>query len=109
LPSVWFFHRSSDGAFHFQAMAGLLTVLLSFTLVVQDVDARRLGGGKSFGRQSSNVSRQQSAPPKAPAQDAASKPAQPQTPSAAPQPAGNRWLAPLAGIAAGLGIAGLLR
>jgi len=92
----------------FAGMTALLSILICFALVVQDADARRLGGGKSFGYQSPNINRQSSAPPKAPAQDAASKPAQPQTPPAAPQPAGNRWLAPLAGIAAGLGIAALL-
>jgi predicted lipid-binding transport protein (Tim44 family) len=89
----------------FAGTTTLLAVILSFALIVHDADARRLGGGKSFGRQSPNVNRQQSAPPqKTPAQDAAAKPAQPQTPPAA----GNRWLAPLAGIAAGLGIAALL-
>ena len=87
----------------------MLAVILSFALVVQDAEARRLGGGKSFGRQSSNVNRQQSEPaPKAPAQDTAARPGQSQTTPGAPQPAGNRWLAPLAGIAAGLGIAALL-
>ena len=91
------------------ATATLLAVILSFALVVQDAEAGRLGGSKSFGRQSTNVNRQQSDPaPKAPVQDTAAKPGQPQTTPATPQTAGNRWLAPLAGIAAGLGIAALL-
>lgn len=85
----------------FIGATSLLVVLLSFSLAAQDAEARRLGGGKSFGRQSQNVTRQQSAPPQQPAQGAAANPAQ-------PQPAGNRWLGPLGGLAAGLGISALL-
>ena len=83
----------------------MLVVLMSFALVAQDAEAaRRLGGGKSFGRQSMN--RDQAAPARTPAQDAASKPGQ--SSPAAPAPAGNRWMGPLTGLAAGLGIAALL-
>lgn len=78
-----------------------------------DAEARRAGGGKSFGRQSSNVTQQRQAvtPPAA---------ATTTTRSAAPAAAGaaaagtaaksgmSRWLGPIAGIAAGLGIAALL-
>lgn len=46
-------------------------------------------------------------PARTPAQDAASKPTQSPAGQGA-QPAGNRWMGPLAGIAAGLGIAALL-
>ena len=88
----------------FAGAVPLSVVLLGFALVAQDADAR-LGAGKSFGRQSQNVTRQQSAPT-APAQNTASNPSQPQP--IAPQPAGNRWLGPLAGLAAGVGIAALL-
>ncbi len=84
----------------------MLVVLVGFALVAQDAEAaRRLGGGKSFGRQT--MSRDQAAPARTPAQDAASKPGQ-ASPAAAPAPAGNRWMAPLTGLAAGLGIAALL-
>lgn len=85
----------------------MLVMALGLALVAQDAEAaRRLGGGKSFGRQTMN--RDQATPPaRTPAQDAASKPGQ-QAPGAAPQPAGNRWMGPLGGIAAGLGIAALL-
>ena len=84
----------------------MLVVLVGFTLVAQDAEAaRRLGGGKSFGRQTMN--RDQAAPARTPAQDAASKPGQ-ASPAAAPAPAGNRWMGPLTGLAAGLGIAALL-
>ena len=88
----------------FAGAVPLTVVLLGFALVAQDAEARRLGAGKSFGRQSQNVTRQQSTPTQAPAQNAAPTPSSPQ-PAA---PAGNRWLGPLAGLAAGVGIAALL-
>jgi predicted lipid-binding transport protein (Tim44 family) len=67
---------------------------------------KRLGGGKSFGMQ-----RQATPRPAAPA--AAGKPAAAPSAAAAPaaaaKPAGmSRFLGPLAGLAAGLGIAALL-
>ena len=82
----------------------MLVVLAGFALVAQDAEAaRRLGGGKSFGRQT--MSWDQAAPARTPAQDAA-KPGQ--ASPGTPAPAGNRWMAPLTGLAAGLGIAALL-
>ncbi len=85
-------------------LAVLLTAA-SFTLmlIAPDADARRLSGGRSFGKQSSSASQQQAAPP---ARQAATAPAS--TPPAAAQPAGNRWMGPLTGLAAGLGIAALM-
>ncbi|MCO5100741.1 MAG: Tim44-like domain-containing protein [Burkholderiaceae bacterium] len=83
----------------------LLVVLLAgLSMAIPEADARRLGGGKSFGRQSAApIQRDAVRPP----QQAAPQQA-PQRPGAAPgQAAGNRWLAPLAGIAAGLGLAAL--
>lgn len=74
--------------------------------------AKRLGGGGSFGKQSSNVAQRQSAaPPAAPAQNAtpaqaAGKPAAAPTPQAAPAPK-RPWGAMLGGLAAGLGLAWL--
>ncbi|MBC7917296.1 MAG: Tim44 domain-containing protein [Rhodoferax sp.] len=71
----------------------------------------RLGGGKSFGKQSNNVAQREAAPvaPQAPAQNmtnAAPKPGSP-TP-AAPAVAPKRpWGAMLGGLAAGLGLAWL--
>lgn len=61
-----------------------------------DAEARRFGGGFSSGRQSVNVMKQKQAT--APA-------AVPRAPAAT---GGSRWLGPLAGIAAGLGLAALL-
>jgi len=64
-----------------------------------DVEARRLGGARSLGTQ------RQALPPQKPTAPAAT-PQQAQTPAAAAPKAGaGRWLAPLAGLAAGLGLA----
>ncbi len=69
--------------------------------------AKRMGGGKSFGKQSNNVT-QQAAPatPAAPAQNAVAP--KPGAPAAAPAAAPKRpWGAMLGGLAAGLGLAWL--
>ena len=89
----------------------LLVGLTAFVLLAQLADARSLSGGRSMGRQSNNFSQRQATPP----QSAPAQPAQPQrtAPASAPaqqpaaQPQRNRWLGPLAGLAAGLGIAAL--
>jgi predicted lipid-binding transport protein (Tim44 family) len=83
--------------------AAAFAAVVGLAMVMHDADAARMGGGRSFGRQSPNVTRQAAPPTQAaPAQQAGPPPA------AQPQPAGNRWLGPIAGIAAGLGIAALL-
>src|SRR5262249_31165962 len=81
------------------------TLACALMLVSYDADARRLGGGKSFGKQSSTVTQRQSAAPTAPTPQNATQPA-PAT--AHTHPAGKRWLGPLIGMAAGLGIGALL-
>src|SRR6185369_9826596 len=93
----------------FRLAAVLAAVFFALALVAHDADAGRLGGGKSFGKQSSTFTQRQATTPSKPAsaQDA-SKAATPPVTAPAPQPAGNRWLGPLAGIAAGLGIGMLL-
>lgn len=73
--------------------------------------AKRLGGGKSFGQQSNNVTQREAArPAPAPAQAApahnAAQPA-PAAPPAAAQPQRKPWGAMLGGLAAGLGLAWL--
>ncbi len=94
---------------HFLAAA--LVGAIGFAVVVPDADAaKRLGGGKSVGKQSNNVSKQappaQAAPATAP--NAAAAPGAAAGAAGAAAPARNKWLGPLAGIAAGLGIAALL-
>ncbi|MEN5180569.1 Tim44 domain-containing protein [Comamonas sp. 4034] len=84
-----------------------LVVLLAFVHV--DADAKRMGGGKSVGQQSSNVTQRQATPSQAPSQAAPAQQAQrPATPNAAPQAAPKKpWGAMLGGLAAGLGLAWL--
>ena len=78
--------------------------LLSLNLSIGDAEAARLGGGRSIGMQRQAVTPR----PAAPAQQAAPAPARP-APAGAPAPAAptRSWLGPIAGLAAGLGIAAL--
>jgi len=78
-----------------QLFSILLVSVLAFASV--NVEAKRMGGGKSVGQQSSNVSKKQAAPP-----------TQATPPVASPTPAPSRpWGAMLGGLAAGLGLAWL--
>jgi len=98
----------------------LATALLAFTAfgmvaISFDAEARRFGGGRSFGQQSPRVTQNQPAatPPAASsAQRSAATPARAATGTAAAGTAArsgmSRFLGPIAGIAAGLGIAALL-
>ncbi len=98
------------------ALAG---VLVAGSFASFDAEARRMGGSRSIGKQSSVASQRSTTPPPA-------QPTQPTSPTpsqqpgqaqraqpapaaaAAAAPARNRWLGPIAGLAAGLGIAALL-
>lgn len=73
----------------------ILIALTCFTLMVGVADARRLGGGSSFGKQRAVPTKQYQ---KAPDQ------AKPATPAPA---GGNKWLGPLAGLAIGAGLMSL--
>lgn len=70
--------------------------------------AKRMGGGKSFGSQRDSTTMQRDATPTSPTQNAttAQRQAQPAAPAAA-QPAKRSWMGPLAGLAAGIGLAAL--
>ncbi len=89
-----------------------LSLILAGVMLVAtaDADAKRIGGGKPLGRQSSNVTQRDAAPtaPAAPAQNAtnaaAAKPAAAAPAAAAPK---RPWGAMLGGLAAGLGLAWL--
>jgi predicted lipid-binding transport protein (Tim44 family) len=102
---------------HKRTLILLLVAFAALTFTLSDLaDAGRMGGGRSFG-----VQRQSVAPSKSalPAGNAAAQPTTPASPAATP-PAGTpsapaappsgawRWLGPIAGIAAGLGLAALL-
>lgn len=67
----------------------------SMTLASFDAEARRMGGGKSFGMQRSAPAQRQAAPQQ-----------QNTPPAAAPQK--RSWMGPIAGLAAGLGLAALM-
>ncbi|MFZ2162845.1 MAG: Tim44-like domain-containing protein [Sideroxyarcus sp.] len=80
----------------------LLTIALtSLTLLATSAEARRFGGGSSFGKQRTMSAPVQKTPAAAPA------PGTPAQPAATPQPAGNKWLGPLAGLAIGAGLGAL--
>ena len=87
-------------------MIAAFAAVVGLGLMIPEAEARRFGGSKSFGMQ------RQATPAPAPTQ--AGKPAAAPGAAAAPtaaaaKPAGmNRFLGPLAGLAAGLGIAALL-
>ncbi len=101
----------THGFSRFIAIAMLAVSAGAMLSVSFDAEARRAGGGKSFGRQSSNVTEQRQAvtPP------AANNMTRNAAPAAGAAAAGtaaksgmSRFLGPIAGIAAGLGIAALL-
>lgn len=82
----------------FLAMAA--AVIIGFTLNINDAEAKRLGGGNSVGMQ------RQATPPANNMHQAT--PAKPAAPAAAPQAQPKRsWMGPIAGLAAGLGLAAL--
>ncbi len=89
-----------------QYLIAVFAAVVGLGLSIGDAEAARIGGGKSSGMQRSpNVMKRDAAP----TQNAVpAKPAQAQ-PAAAPQPSGmSRWLGPIAGLAAGIGLAALL-
>ncbi|MDD5388734.1 MAG: TIM44-like domain-containing protein [Gallionellaceae bacterium] len=75
----------------------LFAVFLSFALPMQDAEARRLGGGKSYGMQRQAPVKREATPNQSPSQ----------AQNAAAQPGKRSWMGPLAGLAAGLGLAAL--
>lgn len=85
-------------------MSSLAIAAVSIALAFSSINAeaaKRMGGGKSMGQQSQNVTNKQAAPANA-------APAQAAKPAAAPAPAAPKpWGAMLGGLAAGLGLAWL--
>ncbi len=106
----------SRGISRFLAAAMLVVSTVSMVTVTTDAEARRFGGGRSLGSQSGNVMKQRPAvqPPAASsnAQRSATAPANSAAAGAAANTASrsgmSRFLGPIAGIAAGLGLAALL-
>ena len=80
-------------------LISLFAVFLTFAFATHDAEARRLGGGKSFGMQRSAPAKQEATPaPQRPQAASTPAPATPQKRS---------WMGPIAGLAAGLGLAAL--
>ncbi|HWR76040.1 MAG TPA: Tim44-like domain-containing protein [Thiobacillus sp.] len=76
-------------------LISLFALFISFGFVMNDAEARRMGGSKSFGMQRSAPTKQTAAPTKQPGT----------APTATPKR--NSWMGPIAGLAAGLGLAAL--
>ncbi len=99
------------------AVVAIAAVVLAGWVVSEAADAR-VGSGRSLGVQRPSVSPRAATPPAStpsgaasqpvmPAQPGATLPAKPMAPQAAPSGA-SRWLGPIAGLAAGIGLAALL-
>lgn len=87
-------------------LLSLMLVISALSMVVSDADARRLGGGRTIGRQSQNVTQKA-----APAPSQATNQAKPAAPAAAPgaiPPKPSPWKGILGGALLGLGIGALL-
>ena len=86
-------------------LAGVVALGSTLALMPLEADAKRFGGGGSSGMQ-------RSLPGATPSRPAAPPQAAPATPAAAPgaaaAPAKRNWMGPIAGLAAGLGIAALM-
>lgn len=75
----------------------LLTIVLTCLSLLSTVaEAKRLGGGSSFGKQRTM-----------PTQQAQKTPSATPAPTTAPAPRSNKWLGPLAGLAIGAGLASM--
>lgn len=91
-------------------LMALMVAAVAMTAIPHDAQAKRLGGGKSTGMQRDMPAR--TAPDAAPGKPAAPAQAAPTNPTAAAGAAAaapkRNWMGPLAGLAAGLGIAALM-
>src|SRR5574340_1163556 len=81
-------------------LISLFAVFISLSFVMHDAEARRLGGSKSFGMQRTTAPTKQAAPTTQPSQPATA-------PTTTTAPKKNSWMGPIAGLAAGLGLAAL--
>ncbi len=97
-------------------LLGVVAGVVAVGMTIADADAKRVGGGRSIGKQSSTVTQRQQAPQQptqatpgtAPQQAAPAAAGAGAAGAAAAAKPANRWLGPIAGLAAGLGIAALL-
>ncbi|WP_341676762.1 Tim44-like domain-containing protein [Niveibacterium sp. SC-1] len=87
----------------------VFVVLFGSLMGIAEVEAKRMGGGRSSGIQRTPItqSAREAAPPRAPTAAPAQQ-ARPQTAPAPQQSGWRRFMGPLAGLAAGIGLASLL-
>jgi len=93
-----------------QFFLGVLIAALGAGFLATEAVAKRLGGGGSSGMKRAVPTQRtppQNAPPQQQPQQAGQQAAAPGVAGAAPAPARRSWLGPVAGLAAGLGIAAL--
>lgn len=90
-----------------KVFVALIVAAMTLSMGVGSVEAKRLGGGGSFGKQSSGASRQAQSP----MQQSQAAPARPAAPAAAPAAAAAKpspWKGMLGGALLGLGLGALL-
>ncbi len=91
-----------------KALSFLAVVLaLGLSFGATDAEAKRMGGGKSFGMQKSAPAKAPAAAPNQAQNSSAAASKQAAAPGAAAQPPKRSWMGPIAGLAAGLGLAAL--
>jgi predicted lipid-binding transport protein (Tim44 family) len=83
-----------------------MAIGVAFTMAPIDAEAKRLGGGKSSGMQRSAPDKPAQSMPASPNSNAAAPAAAPAAAGAAAAPK-RSWMGPIAGLAAGLGLAAL--
>lgn len=85
----------------------LFAAFLAVLLPIQDAEAKRLGGGRSAGMQRDALPQKPVNPQRDAGQRDAGQQAAPTQPGAPAQAGKRNWLGPVAGLAAGLGLAAL--
>lgn len=85
----------------------LFAAFLAVLLPIQDAEAKRLGGGRSAGMQRDALPQKPVNPQRDAGQRDAGQQAAPAQPGAPAQAGKRNWLGPVAGLAAGLGLAAL--
>lgn len=90
-----------------KVFVALIVAAMTLSIGITSVEAKRLGGGGSFGKQSSGASRQAQSPMQQ-NQAAAAKPAAPAAAPAAAAPKPSPWKGILGGALLGLGLGALL-
>jgi len=89
-------------------LIGLIVIAGAMAITITEADARRLGGGGSFGRQSQGITRQQAPAQPSQATRSAAPPAAAPAPQGVPPKPASPWRNMLGGALLGLGLGALL-